>query len=210
MAAYCDCNGVTFYPFDTCPDRPYQHVGACEDGVNCNPDDVRCSQVVPSCPEGMLPSVVKGSYGPCVPSSTCRCEFLWQCPHRELYSCDSSVRRCVLTSSRDAGQDGPSDRGVDVPPLRVSGVDQAKRIDQLTLDEKKTLCDFKASFFGGYGMDMQCGIGLLVLADTSQDSCLAAWPSSCGVVVAQLEQCDNDRNCTNAYPFSCEPLLSCK
>jgi hypothetical protein len=116
----------------------------------------------------------------------------------------------VLTTSRDAGQDGPSDSAVDVPPRRVSGVSQTKRIDQLTLDEKKTLCDFKASFFGGYGMDMQCGIGLLVLADTDQDTCLAAWPTTCGVLVAQLEQCDNDRNCTQAYPVSCEPLLSCR
>ena len=209
-AAYCGCDGVTFYPFDTCPDRPYEHVGPCEDGVNCNPDDLRCSQVEPQCPDGMFPSVVKGSYGPCVPSSACRCEFLWQCPHRDLYSCDTSVRRCVLTSSRDAGQDGPSDGGVDVRPSRVSGVDQTKRLDQLTLDEKKTLCDFKASFFGGYGMDMQCGIGLIVLADTDQDSCVAAWPTTCAVLVAQLEQCDNDRNCAQAYPLSCEPLLACK
>jgi len=209
-APYCGCDGVTFNPLNTCPDRPYEHVGACDDGVNCNPDDLRCTELEPSCPDGMLPSVVKGSYGPCVPASTCRCEFVWQCPHGDLYSCDTSARRCVLTSSRDAGQDGPSDGGGEVAPVRVSGVNQMKHIDQVTLDEKKTLCDFKASFFGGYGMDLQCGIGLLVLADTSQDACLAAWPTTCPVVVAQLEQCDNDRNCSQPYPASCEPLLACK
>ena len=94
QATYCGCDGVTFIAANTCPDRPYQYAGACDEGTNCDPTDIRCSEPEPSCPEGMLPSVIHGRYGPCVPFASCRCEFAWECPHRDQYACDVTARHC--------------------------------------------------------------------------------------------------------------------
>jgi hypothetical protein len=94
IVAYCGCDDVTFFAFDTCPDRPYQHIGACDDGFNCDPTDLRCSEVEPTCAEGEIASVVHRAYGECVPFSFCRCEFVWECPHRDKYQCDRPSRRC--------------------------------------------------------------------------------------------------------------------
>jgi hypothetical protein len=94
IVAYCGCDGVTFQAPWTCADRPFEHVGACDDGVNCDPSDVRCSQEEPSCEPGTVPSVVNAVYGPCVPFAACRCEYIWECPHREKYACDRSRWRC--------------------------------------------------------------------------------------------------------------------
>ena len=91
---YCGCDGVTFMAIRSCPDRPYQRVGACEDGVSCDPTRVQCSEPEPPCPEGQVPSVVAGQFGACVPISNCQCEFVWECPHREKYKCDVTIRRC--------------------------------------------------------------------------------------------------------------------
>ena len=210
-APYCGCDGVTFYPQDTCPDRPFDHIGPCEDGVLCDPSALRCSLAEPSCPDGMLPSVVKGNYGPCVPVESCRCQYVFECPHRDKYSCDTVARRCVLNSSRDAGPDVATDGGDAAADAgRLSGVLPTKRLDQLTLDEEKTLCDFKASFYGGYGMAVDCKEGLFLRGDDSQDACLAAWPTTCPVTVSQYEQCSNDQTCDNSRPASCEALLPCQ
>ena len=85
---FCGCNGVTFHAPSNCPDRPYDHVGACDDGSNCDPEDVRCSATVPSCPQGQYASVVGGCYGPCVPITSCRCEGSYQCPEPAKNGCD--------------------------------------------------------------------------------------------------------------------------
>jgi hypothetical protein len=94
IVPYCGCDDVTFFALNTCPDRPYQHVGACDDGVNCDPTDLQCSEMEPACAEGELASVVNGAYGECVPFSFCRCEFVWECPQRDKYQCDRPSRRC--------------------------------------------------------------------------------------------------------------------
>jgi hypothetical protein len=94
LAPYCGCDGVTFYAIRSCPDRPYDRAGRCEDGVNCDPTQLRCSGPEIDCPEGQVPSVVDGHYGPCVPFGLCQCEFVWECPHREKYACDSNLKRC--------------------------------------------------------------------------------------------------------------------
>jgi hypothetical protein len=91
---YCGCDGVTFHRPNGCVDRPYAHIGECDDGENCDPTDLRCSQQEPDCAPGTLASIVNGMYGSCVPFSSCRCEFLWECPHREKYACDRTTWRC--------------------------------------------------------------------------------------------------------------------
>jgi hypothetical protein len=92
---YCGCDGVTFISPNGCVDRPYEHVGPCIGTTNCDPTDLRCSQQEPDCGPGMLPSIVNGVYGPCVPFSSCSCEFIWECPHREKYKCDRTVWHCT-------------------------------------------------------------------------------------------------------------------
>jgi hypothetical protein len=94
-ADYCGCDDVTFTAVLVCPDRPYQRTGACEDGVSCDPTMLRCSAPEPPCPEGEVPSVVDGRYGRCTPIHFCRCQFVWECPHREKYRCDTVNTRCT-------------------------------------------------------------------------------------------------------------------
>ena len=94
--AYCGCDGVTFMAPRTCPDRPYQHEGSCEDGVSCDSTALQCSGVEPTCPDGQVPSVVNGRYGACVTFGTCRCDSDAQCPHREKYRCDTGAKRCEM------------------------------------------------------------------------------------------------------------------
>jgi hypothetical protein len=95
-AQYCGCDNVTFTAVLVCPNRPYQRAGACEDGVSCDPTMLRCSTPEPRCPEGQVPSVVDGRYGACVPIHFCRCQFVWECPHREKYMCDTTNLRCTM------------------------------------------------------------------------------------------------------------------
>jgi hypothetical protein len=95
LASYCGCDGVTFVSQSTCPNRPYQYARACDEGANCDPTDITCSDMPPSCPEGMVPSVVHGHYGACVPFASCSCEYAWECPQSTKYVCDYTVRHCV-------------------------------------------------------------------------------------------------------------------
>jgi hypothetical protein len=94
-APYCGCDGVTYMALRTCPDRPYDRYGACEDGVNCSPTKLKCPDAPePTCPAGQVPSVAAGKYGPCVPVERCQCEFVFECPHREKYQCNATTFHC--------------------------------------------------------------------------------------------------------------------
>ena len=84
---YCGCDGKTYFFPVTCPEVPYEHAGACGDGFNCDPNDVRCKQPEPDCGPGRVASVVGTCYGPCVPITQCRCLFALECPKRDLYTC---------------------------------------------------------------------------------------------------------------------------
>jgi hypothetical protein len=86
-AEFCGCDGVTFVRPWACPDRPYEHIGACGDGVDCDDFHIRCSDPKPACAEGFLAAVVDGCWGSCVPLATCRCEFQWQCTDPGKYRC---------------------------------------------------------------------------------------------------------------------------
>jgi hypothetical protein len=95
---YCGCDGKTYYFPATCPEVPYEHAGECGDGVNCDPNDVRCMQPEPDCGTGRVASVVGGCYGPCVPITSCRCLFPFECPQRDKYDCNVE-RRCDFPMS---------------------------------------------------------------------------------------------------------------
>jgi hypothetical protein len=86
-AVFCGCDGTMFEASYACPTRPYDHIGACGDGYSCNVDRVRCSDREPSCPDGQVPAVVAGCWGPCVPIEMCRCDVNWRCPRTDIYRC---------------------------------------------------------------------------------------------------------------------------
>jgi hypothetical protein len=105
---FCGCDGVTFEASETCPDRPWVHAGACGDGVNCNAQEVKCSDPKPTCNPGQEASVVGDCWGKCVDIAECRCLYHWQCPNLSLYTCLFPQYRCGPQPPRpDAGSDGP-------------------------------------------------------------------------------------------------------
>jgi len=104
VSIFCGCDGKMFESSYACPDRPYDHIGACGDGYSCDTYRVRCADPPPSCPDGQVPPVINGCWGPCVPIAMCRCDTNWRCPQGT---------RCILLPdfrcapvSPDAGTDG--------------------------------------------------------------------------------------------------------
>jgi len=91
----------------------------------------------------------------------------------------------------------------------TSGVQGSKRLDALTTDEKKKLCDFQAQHFGGYGKSIDCGGGLTLDADASQADCVSQWPTNCAMTVSQAEACTRDAKCSDPLPESCAPIFEC-
>lgn len=90
-----------------------------------------------------------------------------------------------------------------------SGVQGSKRLDALTTDEKKKLCDFQAQHFGGYGHSIDCGGGNSLDADPSQQDCISNWPTTCAATVNQAEACSKDATCADPIPQSCAPIFQC-
>jgi hypothetical protein len=99
---FCGCDGVTFEASVTCPDRPWRHPGACDDGASCTKEQVECADAKPACPQGQEPSVVNGCWGACVPISSCRCLVHWMCPSLEVNTCLPD-NRCGPRPPVDAG-----------------------------------------------------------------------------------------------------------
>ena len=91
----------------------------------------------------------------------------------------------------------------------TSGVQGSKRLDALTADEKKKLCDFQAQRFGGYGKSIDCGGGNTLDADASQTECVSQWPTNCAMTVSQAEACSRDSTCDDPIPASCAPIFQC-
>jgi hypothetical protein len=89
---YCGCDGVTFTALRTCPDRPYAHPGACDDGYSCDVFDSRCELEAPSCEPGQAPLVEDDCFAGCAPIASCRCDYDWECP--EGNTCHLEERRC--------------------------------------------------------------------------------------------------------------------
>jgi hypothetical protein len=116
-ADFCGCDGVTFRRPWFCPHRPYDHPGACGDGFSCDSARVRCADPEPSCPAGQVAAVVDNCWGPCIPLSSCRCEFNWQCRPRETTRCaDYPDYRCFSIADGGVGTsngDGASDQTTD-------------------------------------------------------------------------------------------------
>jgi hypothetical protein len=89
----------------------------------------------------------------------------------------------------------------------TSDVSGTKRLDALTADEIKKLCDLQAMSQGGYGHVTDCGGGATMSALPNQASCVSAWYTNCAATVAQAEACWHALSCTSAEPLECAPLL---
>lgn len=96
---------------------------------------------------------------------------------------------CSTATPTDAS--GPPDSGatLDAGPLAIERA--AKRdLTDLTLEERKTLCDWTAEVGGGYGKTTSCSAGLSVTNAKDQAACLASYPSACcSVLVSEWETC---------------------
>ena len=99
------------------------------------------------------------------------------------------------------GGDGSSSSGTGLPGT--------KRLDALSTDEKKQLCDYEAQRLGGYGQVVDCGGGLTLVADDSQASCLQQFPLVCAATVSQAEACADQSSCSDPVADVCMPLLNC-
>jgi hypothetical protein len=96
LADYCGCDGVTFQDSSTCPTRPYAYRGACGQGTNCDPRDVVCNTLPPTCGQLQVPRVVGDCYdGSCVPIDQCLCTVAEECPDRSQYTCFLSANHCT-------------------------------------------------------------------------------------------------------------------
>lgn len=78
IAAWCGCDGRTFFSSSTCPSAPWQYMGKC--AVSCDARRVACLALPPTCPPGEVPSVEGACWGPCVPLRECRCDSDGACP----------------------------------------------------------------------------------------------------------------------------------
>lgn len=104
-ATFCGCDGSMFEMAYACPNRPYDHIGACGDGYTCDANRVRCSDPAPRCPDGQAPAVVAACWGPCVPITMCRCDQSWQCPPGNRCSLLPDFRCGPASPPQDAGAD---------------------------------------------------------------------------------------------------------
>jgi hypothetical protein len=82
------------------------------------------------------------------------------------------------------------------PPSKTSRVSGSKRLSNLTDADKKAICDWTASLYGGYGKSLSCGgdadITLTVTGPATQPECLARAAlvsPACQATVAQSEAC---------------------
>lgn len=63
-------------------------------------------------------------------------------------------------------------------------------LTDLTLEERKELCDWTAKVGGGYGKTTSCGRGVTVANAADQAACLVSYPSACdSVLVREWEAC---------------------
>jgi hypothetical protein len=102
-----------------------------------------------------------------------------------------------------------------------SGVTGSKTIGTLTAADKKAICDWTASLYGGYGGEVVCddGTGFILTITGPEDltECLAqaaTIPSTCKSTVAQAEACTRalstcDESDDAAAAAACTAMMTC-
>jgi hypothetical protein len=95
------------------------------------------------------------------------------------------------------------------------GLDAGRPLTDLTLSERKKLCDWAAGIAGGYGKFTVCDGGAIVSNHQDQAECLAEYLGSCfTVTVKQFEACQKKQAadpCALAFETAveCAPLRAC-
>jgi hypothetical protein len=100
-----------------------------------------------------------------------------------MRACVVLVAGVVLACSSSQPSVGPTS-GVD------PGDASPRALTDLTLTERKQLCDWTAAAGGGYGISVTCDGGLVVSNFADQQACLDAFLGACSTVtVTEWEQC---------------------
>jgi len=113
-----------------------------------------------------------------------------------------------------AGCGGGSGSGTDggTTTRATSGVSGTKTVATLTDADRKAICDWTASLYGGYGKTIECGnvggFDLTIIGPESQAACVAESeqiPTTCRATVAQAAADCNDANDQAA----CAAIIAC-
>ena len=117
---------------------------------------------------------------------------------------------CALAcSNKSTPTYGPTS-GVD-----PGDADSPRYLTDLTLSERKKLCDWTAGIGGGYGTSIVCDSGLVVANFADQQACLDSFLGSCSsVTITDWEACRNKEVSDPCADFlwtsdECAPVRKC-
>ena len=109
----------------------------------------------------------------------------------------------AVACSKSVPQVGPTS-GVD-----PGDADSPRRLTDLTLGERRELCDWTANVGGGYGATFECEGGLVVSSFADQQACLDSFLGACSAVtVTDWEQC-RDKEVTDPCALYLYPAPEC-
>ena len=115
----------------------------------------------------------------------------------------------ALACGKSAPKVGPTS-GVD-----PGDADAPRTLPDLTLSERKKLCDWTAAIGGGYGTSVKCDGGAYVSNFADQQACLDAFLGACyGVTITDWEACRNKEVTDLCADYlwtsdECEPVRKC-
>ncbi len=94
------------------------------------------------------------------------------------------------------------------------GIPGNKKVGDLNADDIVKMCDWGASLFGGYGMEVTCDDGSTSKSEESREACVAGegFPPSCQATVSQAEACArklHDLCLSGLGTAQCAPILAC-
>lgn len=121
-----------------------------------------------------------------------------------------SLMGCGSSGSSDSHGDPDASTQAGV----FSGVTGTKTIGSLTDADKKQICDWTASLYGGYGQTITCSAISSITGPESQAACLAVAAtieSTCSATVTQAESCTKIMATCNGKvgTESCAALFAC-
>jgi hypothetical protein len=101
------------------------------------------------------------------------------------------------------------------PTLGDPMVDHAKKLIELTVDEKSALCDWGVCNFGGYGAMASCTNGAAVIVAPNRQACVGQFPKNANCTATVQDQVDcvtaTAKNpCqTTLFSSACSKVLAC-
>ena len=101
------------------------------------------------------------------------------------------------------------------PMLSDPMVDHAKKLIELTAEEKLQLCDWGVCHFGGYGAASSCTNGPAVIVAANRQNCVSQFPKNASCTATVQDQMDcvaaTAKNPCQSTLFSsaCSEVLAC-